>query len=154
MTLRRELIKVMGRSHLALYRLSQGKLLGRAAGMPVLLLTTTGRRSGRARTTPLTYFEDGSEFVIVASNGGEDSPPAWWLNLREQPRVSITIGAHSESAVARAATGEERERLWPVIIATHPGYAAYAKRTARPIPIVLLARTGEFGRSKENAPNR
>ena len=71
--LRRTAIRAMGRSHRAVYRLTGGRLLGRVAGMPVLLLTTTGRRSGRARTTPLTYFEDGDELVVVASNGGEDS---------------------------------------------------------------------------------
>ena len=116
--------------------------------MPVLLLTTTGRRSGRSRTTPLTYFEDGDEIVVVASNGGEDSPPAWWLNLCAHPRATITIGTSSQSVSARPATGEEHERLWPVITATHAGYAAYARRTTRPIPVVMLTR------AKENAPGR
>ena len=138
----------MGRSHRAVYRLTRGRLLGHVAGMPVLLLTTTGRRSGRARTTPLTYFEAGDDLVIVASNGGEDQAPAWWLNLRQQPRATITIGTRSRSVTARATTDEERERLWPMITDTHPGYAAYARRTARPIPVVLLSRT------KENAPSR
>jgi deazaflavin-dependent oxidoreductase (nitroreductase family) len=138
----------MGRSHRGLYRLSRGRLLGRVAGMPVLLLTTTGRRSGRQRTTPLTYFELGDELAIVASNGGEDTPPRWWLNLESEPRATITIGAHTDGVVARTATEEERGRLWPVITAAHAGYAAYERRTARPIPVVLLART------KENAPNR
>jgi len=145
---RRAAIRVMGRSHRAVYRLTGGRLLGRVAGMPVLLLTTTGRRSGRARTTPLTYFEDGDELVVVASNGGEDRPPAWWLNLRAHPDARITIGPRSHSVTARDATDEEHERLWPVIIETYSGYAAYARRTARPIPVVLLHRT------KENAPNR
>jgi F420H(2)-dependent quinone reductase len=128
----------MGRIHMAVYRLSGGRLLGRVAGMPVLLLTTTGRRSGRARTTPLTYFEDGDDLVIVASNGGEDTPPAWWLNLNAQPEATIAIGTRTRCATARAATDVEYERLWPIITATHPGYAAYAQRTARPIPVVLL----------------
>jgi len=104
----------MGRSHRAVYRLTRGRLLGRVAGMPVLLLTTTGRRSGRARTTPLTYFEVGSDLVVVASNGGEDSPPAWWLNLCERPEAAITRGVRSEKVVARPATDEEHERLWPI----------------------------------------
>jgi len=148
MTLRRAAIKAMGRSHRGLYRLSRGRLLGRVAGMPVLLLTTTGRRSGRARTTPLTYFEDGDELVIIASNGGEDTAPAWWLNLCEHPRATVTMGTRSHTVTARAATDDEHTRLWPMITATHAGYAAYARRTARPIPVVLLSRT------KENAPNR
>ena len=145
----------MGRSHRAVYRLSRGRLLGRVAGMPVLLLTTTGRRSGQARTTPLTYFEDGEELVIVASNGGEDTAPAWWLNLCGHPEATITIGTHSHAVTARAATDDEHARLWPVITATHAGYAAYARRTARPIPVVLLARTKDCSIGPdENAPSR
>lgn len=148
MRLRRAAIRAMGRSHRAVYRLTGGRLLARVAGMPVLLLTTTGRRSGRARTTPLTYFEVGEDLVVVASNGGEDSPPAWWLNLCAQPEAAVTIGTDTQPVTARAATEEEHGRLWPTITATHPGYAAYARRTSRPIPVVLLART------KENAPSR
>ena len=138
----------MGRSHRAIYRLTRGRLLGRVAGMPVLLLTTTGRRSGRARTTPLTYFASGADLVIVASNGGEDSPPAWWLNLRSEPRATVTIGTRTNRVTARAATDEEYARLWPTITSTHAGYAAYARRTTRRIPIMLLSGT------KENAPGR
>jgi deazaflavin-dependent oxidoreductase (nitroreductase family) len=148
MGLRRAAIRAMGRSHLAVYRLSGGRLLGRVAGMPVLLLTTTGRRTGRARTTPLTYFELGDELAIVASNGGEDSPPRWWLNLQAEPRATITIDGRSEQVTTRAATDEEHARIWPVITATFRAYGDYARRTTRPIPVVLLART------KENAPNR
>ena len=138
----------MGRTHRAVYRITRGRLLGRVAGMPVLLLTTTGRRSARPRTTPLTYFHEGDDLVVVASNGGEDTPPAWWLNLRAEPRATITIGTRSEPVTAREATGGERARLWPVITGVNPGYAAYARRTTRPIPVVLLSRT------KENAPSR
>ena len=138
----------MGRSHRSLYRLSRGRLLGRVAGMPVLLLTTTGRRSGSPRTTPLTYFQLGDELAIVASNGGEDAPPRWWLNLQADPRATITVGARSEAVVARTASAEERARLWPAIVSAHAGYAAYECRTDRPIPVVLLTRT------KENAPSR
>ena len=76
-----------------IYRLTRGRALGRVAGMPVLLLTTTGRCSGRPRTTPLTYFEDGADLVVIGSNGGEDRPPAWWLNLRDDPYATVTIGS-------------------------------------------------------------
>ena len=138
----------MGRSHRAVYRLTRGRLLGRVAHMPVLLLTTTGRRSGKARTTPLTYFETGADLAVVASNGGEDQPPRWWLNLQADPRARITLGSRTEAVVARLATAEEHARLWPVITSVHPGYAGYACRTQRPIPVVVLTRT------KENAPNR
>ena len=107
MRLRPAAIRAMGRAHRAVYRLSGGRLLGRVAGMPVLMLTTTGRRTGRARTTPLTYFELGDEIAIVASNGGEDSPPRWWLNLQAEPRATIAIAGRSEQVTARAATAAE-----------------------------------------------
>ncbi|MSO96346.1 MAG: nitroreductase family deazaflavin-dependent oxidoreductase [Thermoleophilia bacterium] len=142
MTLRPAAIRAMGRSHRAIYRLTGGRVLGRVAGMPVLLLTTTGRRSGHLRTTPLTYFEDGDTIVIVASNGGEDTPPAWWLNLSADPRASITIGAQPQPVQAREATSDEHSRLWPMITKTHAGYAGYARRTTRPIPIVILVGDG------------
>ncbi len=148
MKLRRAAIRAMGRSHRAVYRLTGGRLLGRVAGMPVLLLTTTGRRSGRARTTPLTYFEVGEDIVVVASNGGEDTAPAWWLNLCVHAEAAITVGTDTHPVTARAATDEEHERLWPMIIAAHPGYAAYASRTSRPIPVMVLSRT------RKNAPSR
>jgi deazaflavin-dependent oxidoreductase (nitroreductase family) len=148
MKLRPAAIRAMGRSHRALYRLTRGRMLGRVAGMPVLLLTTTGRRSGRSRTTPLTYFEVGDDLVVVASNGGEDRAPAWWLNLSARPEATVTLGTSSQSVTARPATAEEHERLWPMITAVHAGYAAYARRTTRPIPVVVLSRT------KENAPSR
>lgn len=148
MAIRRAAIRAMGRAHMAVYRLTGGRLLGRVAGMPVVLLTTTGRRSGKARTTPLTYFEADGALAIVASNGGEDRPPGWWLNLRSNPRATITLDGRSESVTAREATAEEYAHLWPIITGVHAGYAAYARRTTRPIPVVLL------GRTKENAPNR
>ncbi len=148
MRLRPAAIRAMGRAHRAVYRLSRGRLLGRVAGMPVLMLTTTGRRTGRARTTPLTYFQSGAEIAIVASNGGEDSPPRWWLNLQAEPRASIAVDGRSEQVTAREASPDEHALLWPEITGTFKAYGDYARRTTRPIPVVILSRT------KENAPNR
>lgn len=128
----------MGRLHLAVQRLSGGRLLTSVAGMPVLLLTTTGRRTGRPRTTPLTYFRDGDDLVVVASNGGSDAPPAWSLNLRAQPAASVRIGSATLAVRARMASPDERARLWPEITATYPGYARYEQRTERTIPLFLL----------------
>jgi F420H(2)-dependent quinone reductase len=146
---RRTGIKLASRLHKGVYRLTDGRVLGRVANMPVLLLTTTGRRTGRVTTTPLTYLEtEHGDLVVVGSNGGEDAPPSWWLNLLATPEATITIGTRAEPVTARPATAEEHERLWPVITEVNPGYAAYARRTSRPIPLVLLART------KENAPGR
>lgn len=153
MNIRPAAIRAMGRSHRAIYRLTRGRVLGRVAGMPVLLLTTTGRRSGRPRTTPLTYFESGSDLVVVASNGGEDRPPAWWLNLCDNPRATITRGRKTEEVEARAATADEYADLWPMITSAHAGYAAYARRTTRPIPVMLLSSGGRVG-TRKNAPSR
>ncbi len=128
----------MGLAHRTIFRASGGRLLASAVGMPVLLLTTTGRKTGRLRTTPLTYFRDGSDFVVVASFGGSDRPPAWWLNLEREPRAVATVGRERLRVTARSASAAERERLWPVITRTFGGYAAYQRRTAREIPLALL----------------
>lgn len=127
---------------MVVYRVSRGRALGTVAGMPVLLLTTTGRRSGRARTTPLTYFRDGADLVVIASNGGADRPPDWWLNLQQGPRAVVEIGTDKLAVTARTASAAERERLWPGITATYSGYAGYQERTTRQIPVVLLTPDG------------
>jgi len=137
--LRRRLTLAVIRLHGFVYRVSGGRVLGRVAGMPVLLLTTTGRRTGRRRTTPLTFFRDGDEVVLVASAGGSDRAPAWALNLAAGPRAEITVGSETRPVRARQATPGERDRLWPVVTRTYPGYARYQARTAREIPLLLLA---------------
>jgi len=111
---------------------------GRLAGMPVLLLTTRGRTTGRPRTVPLTYFVEGDGIVLVASYGGDDRHPGWYHNLCADPRVEVVQGRSRRALTARTATPEERARLWPTIVATYPGYARYQARTARPIPLVVL----------------
>ena len=140
--MRRWAIRFLSRAHLAAYRLSRGRVLGSVAGMPVLLLTTTGRRSGKARTTPLTFFRDATDLVVVASNGGADRPPDWSLNLQQTPRAVVEIGADKLAVTARTPSHQERERLWIVITATYAGYARYQERTARLIPVVLLTLEG------------
>lgn len=133
----------MGLAHRLVYRITGGRVAGSAAGMPVLLLTTTGRRSGLARTTPLTFLRDGDDIVLIASFGGSDVPPAWSVNLRADPRASVTIGRVRTRVTARIAADLERERLWPLVTLAHPGYARYQQRTTRRIPVVLLtARPG------------
>ncbi len=136
--LRRFLIRAMSRTHGGVYRASGGRLLGRVAGMPVLLLTTTGRESRKPRTAALTYFRDGADLVVIGSFGGSDLPPAWWLNLQRDSRASVLIGGTTSKVTARAASVEEHDRLWPLATTTHPGYARYQERTARLIPIVML----------------
>jgi F420H(2)-dependent quinone reductase len=134
----RWVIRGLSRTHLAVHRATRGRVLGSVAGMPVLLLTTTGRRSGKARTTPLTFFRDGADLVVIGSNGGADRPPAWWLNLQQTPRAVVEIGTDRLAVTARRASEQERERLWVVITATYAGYDRYQERTRRRIPVLLL----------------
>jgi deazaflavin-dependent oxidoreductase (nitroreductase family) len=110
------------------------------AGMPALELTTTGRRSGQPRTVWLTSpVQEGTTLVVVASRGGEDQAPAWYLNLVDQPEVRVRLrGKELEPRRARTATAEERARLWPLVVAGYRGYAAYQNKTDREIPLVLL----------------
>ena len=129
----------MSKTHLAIQRISRGRLLGRVVGMPVLLLTTTGRRSGKPRTTPLTFLRDATDLVVIASNGGSDRTPDWCLNLERNPRAVVQIGAEKLAVTARTASAAERERLWVEVTAAYSGYARYQERTAREIPVLLLS---------------
>jgi len=106
--------------------------------MPVLVLTATGRRSGKRRATPLTFFQDGDDVVVIASNGGADRPPDWFLNLQHAPRAVIRIGTDELKVTARTATGAERERLWAGVTTTFALYAKYQQRTSRQIPVIIL----------------
>jgi len=107
-------------------------------GNPMLLLTTTGRRSGRAITKPLTYLPDGDNYVIIASNSGSDLNPHWFLNVRAKPEVEIQVGPRVMSATARVATPDESRELWQRIDAAYPQYQAYRSKTSRSIPLVIL----------------
>ena len=108
--------------------------------MPVLKLTTTGRRSGQPRTVMLTSpLQEGGSWIIVASKGGDDDHPDWFLNLKENPSVMIeTSPGDVISATARIATRAERERMWPQITSVYSNYAGYQKRTTREIPLVVI----------------
>ena len=128
----------VGRIHRAVYRATGGRLGARLAGLDMLLLTTRGRRSGQLRTQPLACFRDGDRFVVVASNGGQDRHPAWFLNLEACADARIRIGRRELAVRAEAAAGEERERLWPWLQQRNPPYARYARRTERRIPVVIL----------------
>ena len=131
-------MKAASGAHAALYRASSGRIGGRMARMPVLLLTTTGRRTGKSRTTPLLFVRDGDAFVVVGSNGGSDYVPAWWLNLRSDPDAEVEIERGRIRVVARKASPGERARLWPEFTSRYAGYATYAARTKREIPVVIL----------------
>ena len=131
-------VRLAGRLHVHLYRLLGGRLVGSIGRAPILLLTTTGRRSGRPRTAPLLYVRDGDSLAVVASFGGSPGHPNWYLNLRANPRATVEIGREHLQVRARTAAPEERARLWPRFVAVYGGYASYQERTSREIPVVLL----------------
>jgi len=125
--------------HEQAFRASQGRLGGSAFGMPVVRLTTIGRRSGQPRATMLTApMHDDDTVTLVASYGGDDRHPAWFLNLRDNPDVEVTMGGRTRKMRARIATAEEKAERWPTITKAYKGYAGYQKRTDRDIPIVIL----------------
>lgn len=134
------LLKSMNTIHRGIITLTGNKVGWKAGGMPVLKLTTTGRRSGQPRTVMLTSpLQEGDTWVIVASRGGDDDHPAWFLNLRDNPSVTIETGpGTSLRATARIASASERERLWPQITAAYSNYASYQQRTQREIPLVII----------------
>jgi deazaflavin-dependent oxidoreductase (nitroreductase family) len=133
------LAKYMTSAHQALFDVTKGRLGGRAGGMPVVKLTTTGRKSGKKRTTMLTApLHDGDQVVLIASYGGDDRHPAWFLNLRDMPDVEITMDGSTRSMRARIATEEEKAEMWPRIVSTYKGYGGYQQKTDRDIPVVIL----------------
>ena len=131
-------MKILGTLHRLLYRASGGKLGKTFLGTPILLLTTTGRRTGRPRTWPLTYLPEGENLIVVASNGGQPNHPAWYLNLRANPRVSVQLGERNYTMIAQTVKEDERARLWSRVIEEYPAYAEYQKKTNRQIPVVVL----------------
>ena len=133
-------LKTMNTIHRTMLKLSGGKLGWRVGGMKVLELTTTGRRSGTPRTVMLTSpVQVGSTLVIVASRGGDDAHPAWFLNLRDDGEVKVAMnGAPARPMRARIATTAERAELWPKVVAAAKNYAGYQRKTEREIPLVLL----------------
>ncbi|MCZ6571036.1 MAG: nitroreductase family deazaflavin-dependent oxidoreductase [Deltaproteobacteria bacterium] len=120
------------------YRLTGGALGGVTSGVPTLLLTTTGRKSGRARTTPLLYLEDGSDYVVVASSAAQPTHPAWWLNLEKNPDATIQIGSEKKAVRAAQADGNEKKRLWPRLTEIYEGFQVYQDNVKRDIPVVIL----------------
>jgi deazaflavin-dependent oxidoreductase (nitroreductase family) len=133
-------LKTMNAVHRGLLKISGGKIGWTASDMPVLELTTTGRKSGQPRAVMLTSpHQDGDVIVVVASRGGDDTHPAWLLNLRDNPDVTVAYkGAPPRPMLARVADAEERAKLWPKIAAEYKNYAGYQTKTEREIPLVFL----------------
>ncbi len=124
--------------HILVYRLSRGRFGATLLGMPMLLLTTWGRRTGRLRTAPLLYLPVDNLLILVASNGGARQHPTWWFNLQAKPHALVQIGPARGRVRARAATPEEHSRFWPLLLQLYPPYARYQERTDRLIPLVVL----------------
>jgi len=130
--------QVMSSTHVFFYKLSGGRIGGRMHKVPVLLLTTTGRKTGRKRTTPVLYVRDGNRLVIVASNGGRPRNPSWWMNLMHNPIAMVQVKDVKQTIYAQRALGSEKERLWQLMTSVYPSYDDYQKRTDRDIPVVVL----------------
>ena len=138
------------KAHKWVYERTDGRFGKHSGGVPALLLTTTGRKSGLARTNGLTYCRDRGDYIVVASNGGGDRPPAWLLNIEADPRVTLRVGRRVFPATARVATDQEQAFLWPLVNRTnrglaplfHPGvtgrYDVYQRNTDRRIPVVVI----------------
>lgn len=133
-------IKPLSMLNVRAFRISGGRIGGRfRGGAPVLLLTTTGRRSGQPRTTPLLYLRDGENVVVVASKGGMPHNPLWYGNLEANPDVEVEIGHEKKAMVARRATDEEKSALWPRLVGMYGDFDDYQARTDRNIPVVFLS---------------
>jgi deazaflavin-dependent oxidoreductase (nitroreductase family) len=130
--------RILGGMHKRVYRVTGGKIGGRIGKLPVLLLTTIGRKSGQPRTQPLAYTRAGDGYAVIASKGGAPQHPLWYLNLRANPLAEVTVGRETRKVRARDAEGEERERLWRALAYLYPGYDRYAQKTSRRIPVVVL----------------
>lgn len=140
-------IKYYSQANVWLYRKTGGRLgnrwrIGSAFpwGLPVMLLTTIGRKSGQRRTTPLIFIEDNGAIVVVASQGGLPKHPQWFLNIRKNPQVEVQLGSSVWNATARIANDEERSALWPKLTAHYADFDTYQAWTERTIPVVILER--------------
>jgi deazaflavin-dependent oxidoreductase (nitroreductase family) len=131
-------LRALGKLNVPLYRLTRGRLLGKVGRAPVLLLTTTGRRSGQQRTAPVVFMNDADRVVVIGSNAGNTHAPAWSLNLKANPDAEIDIRGQRRSVRARVAEGEERSELWQKMNAQYEGFDDYRQRTSRDIAVFVL----------------
>jgi deazaflavin-dependent oxidoreductase (nitroreductase family) len=131
-------LALLGPEHVRRYQETGGDVGYLWNGVPTLLLTTTGRRTGEPRTTPLIFGRDGDDYLVVASMGGAPRHPAWYLNLTARPDASIQVRAEQLPVVARTATSDEKPRLWRTMAGLWPNYDVYQTRTERVIPVVVL----------------
>ncbi len=131
-------LRAAGKLNVPIYRATRGRIFGRIGRAPVLLLTTTGRRSGEARTAPVLYLADGERLIVIGSNAGNERSPAWALNLRAHPDATVEVGGERRSVRARVTDGEEREDLWRRMNEQYAGFDDYRLRTNRDISVFVL----------------
>jgi deazaflavin-dependent oxidoreductase (nitroreductase family) len=135
---RQPVLNLVTRVHSFAFRLTRGRFGSSIRGAPVLVLETRGRKSGKVRSVPLLYAEDDGDWVVMASNGGDEHHPSWFLNLEAEPRVSVVTADGRRDALAMATQGEERERLFAALQRIYPSYQTYRERTTRELPVVRL----------------
>lgn len=131
-------LRTVGRLNVPVYRLTKGRLMGAVGRAPVLLLTTTGRRSGVARTAPVVYLRDGQRLVVIGSNAGNNKAPAWALNLQATPEAEVEIRGRRQAVLARVAVDPERKALWRRMNEQYSGFDEYEANTVRAIPLFVL----------------
>jgi deazaflavin-dependent oxidoreductase (nitroreductase family) len=136
---------LFGEEHVRRYEETDGAEGHDWQGTTVLILTTTGRRTGKPRATPLIYRKHGGDYLVVASRGGADSHPSWYLNLQANPEVGVQVLGDEFTARARTAQPAEKQEMWREMAATWPAYDDYQRKTRRDIPVVVLERADSQG---------
>ncbi len=131
-------LRALGKLNVPIYRATRGRLLSKVGRAPVLLLTSTGRRSGQARTAPVLYLAEGERLVVIGSNAGNERAPAWSHNLTANPDAEVQIRGRRRQVRARVAEGEERAELWRKMNEQYAGFAQYDENTSREIPVFVL----------------
>ena len=132
-------IRLFGRLHTWLWKLAGGKLDNSFGGLPFMMLTTTGRKTGQQRTTPVLYLQDGTGLIVVASFGGNDMHPAWYLNLEQCPQAEVIVKGERRRVLARKLSPEEKKLVWPRLVQLYPQFESYQQRTRREIPLMRLS---------------
>ncbi|HTN72639.1 MAG TPA: nitroreductase/quinone reductase family protein [Methylomirabilota bacterium] len=140
-------IRLIGRLHAWLWKLTGGKLGNAFGTAPFMMLTTRGRKTGRERTTPVLYFPYGADLIVVASFGGNDMHPAWYLNLESRPEAEVILKGKRRRLLANKVSPEEKELIWPQLIKMYPNFAIYQQRTRREIPLLQLSDRAERSRA-------
>ena len=134
-------LKVANGLHVTLYRMSDGKFANKIANLPILLITTFGRKSGKPHTNPVVYVKDGQDYLVSATNGGSDTDPGWYLNLKTRPEAKIEVGDTTFNVRAVITESEERTRLYEKFKAASSNFVKYEQGTSRVLPVIRLTPT-------------